>query len=112
MKLLKQLKWNLILLAVLFIALGVVLIVWPSATMTSICYILATILVLLGVVFLIGYLRKDVIGIIYRCDLVIGLSLILAGVLVEAGLPGLLALPAGIVGMLGFLYVMKQKQRA
>ena len=39
MKLLKQLKWNLILLAVLFIALGVVLIVWPSATMTSICYI-------------------------------------------------------------------------
>ena len=71
MKLLKQLKWNLILLAVLFIALGVVLIVWPSATMTSICYILATILVLLGVVFLIGYLRKDVIGIIYRCDLVI-----------------------------------------
>ena len=82
MKLLKQLKWNLILLAVLFIALGVVLIVWPSATMTSICYILATILVLLGVVFLIGYLRKDVIGIIYRCDLVIGLSLILAGVLV------------------------------
>ena len=45
MKLLKQLKWNLILLAVLFIALGVVLIVWPSATMTSICYILATILV-------------------------------------------------------------------
>ncbi|MFR0848453.1 MAG: DUF308 domain-containing protein [Eubacterium sp.] len=81
MKLLKQLKWNLILLAVLFIALGVVLIVWPSATMTSICYILATILVLLGVVFLIGYLRKDVIGIdILGATVRIGPSPIPAGV--------------------------------
>jgi len=46
------------------------------------------------------------------CAVISGLCYILAGVLVEAGLPGLLALPAGIVGMLGFLYVMKQKQRA
>lgn len=99
MKLLKQLKWNLILLAVLFIALGVVLIVWPSATMTSICYILATILVLLGVVFLIGYLRKDVIGIIYRCDLVIGLSLILAGVLVYIKVDKLTGPGAGGAGI-------------
>ena len=100
MKLLKQLKWNLILLAVLFIALGVVLIVWPSATMTSICYILATILVLLGVVFLIGYLRKDVIGIIYRCDLVIGLSLILAGVLVYIKVDKLTDLVPVVLGFL------------
>lgn len=100
MKLLKQLKWNLILLAVLFIALGVVLIVWPSATMTSICYILSTILVLLGVVFLIGYLRKDVIGIIYRCDLVIGLSLILAGVLVYIKVDKLTDLVPVVLGFL------------
>ena len=46
------------------------------------------------------------------CAVISGLCYILAGVLVEAGLPGLLALPVGIVGMLGFLYVMKQKQRA
>ena len=46
------------------------------------------------------------------CAVISGLCYILAGVLVEAGLPGLLALPAGIVGMLGFLYLMKQKQRA
>ena len=46
------------------------------------------------------------------CAVISGLCYILAVVLVEAGLPGLLALPAGIVGMLGFLYVMKQKQRA
>ena len=36
MSLLKQLKWNLILLAVIFIALGIVLILWPGATMKTI----------------------------------------------------------------------------
>ena len=46
------------------------------------------------------------------CAVISGLCYVLAGFLANAGLPGLLALPAGIVGMLGFLYVMKQKQRA
>ena len=35
MSLLKQLKWNLILLAVIFIALGIVLILWPGATFSG-----------------------------------------------------------------------------
>ena len=43
MSLLKQLKWNLILLAVIFIALGIVLILWPGATMKTICYLLAAV---------------------------------------------------------------------
>ena len=47
MSLLKQLKWNLILLAVIFIALGIVLILWPGATMKTICYLLAAMLFLL-----------------------------------------------------------------
>ena len=39
-----------------------------------------------------------------------GLCYVLAGVLVEAGLPGLRALPVGVVAMIAFLYVMKRKQ--
>ena len=66
MSLLKQLKWNLILLAVIFIALGIVLILWPGATMKTICYLLAAMLLALGVASLINYLRKDISGIIYR----------------------------------------------
>lgn len=73
MSLLKQLKWNLILLAVIFIALGIVLILWPGATMKTICYLLAAMLLAIGVVSLINYLRKDISGIIYRYDLVVGL---------------------------------------
>ena len=44
------------------------------------------------------------------CAAISGLCYILAGVLVEAGLPGLLALPVGVVAMIAFLYVMKRKQ--
>ena len=68
MSLLKQLKWNLILLAVIFIALGIVLILWPGATMKTICYLLAAMLLAIGVVSLINYLRKDISGIIYRYE--------------------------------------------
>ena len=82
MKLLKQLQWNLILVAVIFIALGVVLILWPGATMATICYILAALLLAVGVLSLIKYLHKDIKGEIYRYDLVVGLSAILGGILV------------------------------
>ena len=44
------------------------------------------------------------------CAAISGLCYVLAGVLVEAGLPGLLALPVGVVAMIAFLYVMKRKQ--
>lgn len=100
MKLLKQLKWNLILLAILFIALGVVLILWPGATMKTICYILAVSLIVIGVVFLANYLRKDIAGIIYRYDLVVGLSCILGGILVIVKVDQLTELIPAVLGFL------------
>lgn len=100
MKLLKQLKWNLILIAILFIALGVVLILWPGATMKTICYILAVILIAIGVVFLANYLRKDITGIIYRYDLVMGLSAILGGILVIIKVEQLTGLIPMVLGFL------------
>ena len=103
MKLLKQLKWNLILLAVIFIALGIVLILWPGATMKTICYLLAAMLLALGVASLINYLRKDISGIIYRYDLVVGLCAILGGILVIVKVDKLTDL---IPAVLGFLVTM------
>lgn len=100
MKLLKQLKWNLILIAILFIALGVVLILWPGATMKTICYILAVSLIAIGVVFLANYLRKDITGIIYRYDLVMGLSAILGGILVIIKVEQLTGLIPMVLGFL------------
>lgn len=103
MSLLKQLKWNLILLAVIFIALGIVLILWPGATMKTICYLLAAMLLAIGVVSLINYLRKDISGIIYRYDLVVGLCAILGGILVIVKVDKLTGL---IPAVLGFLVTM------
>ena len=103
MSLLKQLKWNLILLAVIFIALGIVLILWPGATMKTICYLLAAMLLAIGVVSLINYLRKDISGIIYRYDLVVGLCAILGGILVIVKVDKLTDL---IPEVLGFLVTM------
>lgn len=103
MSLLKQLKWNLILLAVIFIALGIVLILWPGATMKTICYLLAAMLLALGVASLINYLRKDISGIIYRYDLVVGLCAILGGILVVVKVDKLTDL---IPAVLGFLVTM------
>ena len=103
MSLLKQLKWNLILLAVIFIALGIVLILWPGATMKTSCYLLAAMLLAIGVVSLINYLRKDISGIIYRYDLVVGLCAILGGILVIVKVDKLTDL---IPAVLGFLVTM------
>ena len=103
MSLLQQLKWNLILLAVIFIALGIVLILWPGATMKTICYLLAAMLLALGVASLINYLRKDISGIIYRYDLVVGLCAILGGILVIVKVDKLTDL---IPAVLGFLVTM------
>ena len=100
MSLLKQLKWNLILLAVIFIALGIVLILWPGATMKTICYLLAAMLLALGVVSLINYLRKDISGIIYRYDLVVGLCAILGGILVIVKVDKLTDLIPAVLGFL------------
>ncbi len=46
------------------------------------------------------------------CAVVSGLSYLIAGILVTAGAPGILSLPIAIALMLGFLFVLKQRQRA
>ncbi len=46
------------------------------------------------------------------CAAIAGVSYLLAGILAINGLPGIVALPVGIVLMLGFLAVMKKRQAA
>ena len=100
MSFLKELKWNLIAMSIIFIVLGVVLILWPGATMTTICYMLAALLLIVGVVSLINYLKKDIRGIIYRYDLVVGLSAILGGILVIIKVDKLTELIPAVLGFL------------
>lgn len=100
MQLLKQLKWNLILTALGFIALGVILIIWPTQTLKTSCYILAVLLIAIGVVSLISYVRKDITGILYRYDLVVGVSAALGGILIIIKAEQLMELIPVVLGFL------------
>lgn len=100
MQLLKQLKWNLILTALGFVALGVILIIWPTQTLKTSCYILAVLLIAIGVVSLISYVRKDITGILYRYDLVVGVSAALGGILIIIKAEQLMELIPVVLGFL------------
>lgn len=100
MKLLRQIKWNLVILSFLFIALGIILILWPNEVMRTSCYMLAVMLIIVGVISLINYLRKDISGILYRYDLVVGLSAVLGGILVIIKVDQLLSLIPVVLGFL------------
>lgn len=100
MKILKELKWNLIALAVAFVTIGVIFLFYPAEVQTIACYVVASLLIVVGVISLINYLRKDISGIIFRYDLVVGLSAILGGILVIIKIQQLTEL---ILVVLGFL---------
>ena len=82
MKFLKELRWNIIAMSVAYVALGVILILWPEATMTTICYVIAAGLLVTGIVSLIHYVSHEVEQVIYRHELVIGVSAVLGGILI------------------------------
>ena len=100
MKLLRQIKWNLVILSFLFIALGIILILWPNEVMRTSCYMLAAMLIIVGVISLINYLRKVISAILYRYDLVVGLSAVLGGILVIIKVDQLLSLIPVVLGFL------------
>lgn len=100
MKMLKELKWNLIVLALAFVTIGIIFLIYPEEVQTTACYVIAALLIVVGVISLVNYLRKDISGIIYRYDLVVGLSAILGGVLVIIKIQQLAEL---ILVVLGFL---------
>ncbi len=52
----KTLKWNMILLSVIYLALGLVLLMWPEAVKNAICYVIGGIVALAGIVQIVRFL--------------------------------------------------------
>ena len=73
-----------ILLAILFIALGIIFLVFPETSGKLVCYLLASALCLLGLVRSVKYFRRRVAYSEYRLDLVSGIILLGVGVFVFA----------------------------
>ena len=100
---------NIYIMAILYIVLGLILCIFPSLTANVICYILAGIAVVVGIINLVIYFKKDVVDTVYRYDFVNGVMFIVIGVIlfIKASLVltlipmlmGILILGNGVVKM-------------
>ncbi|MDE6419408.1 MAG: DUF308 domain-containing protein [Lachnospiraceae bacterium] len=109
MKTLKKLKFNVIISSVIYVALGVILLIWPEMTAKNICYVVGVISIAVGVVNLIDYIRKDYSVDAYRYNLVYGMVFILLGIFIFVKvetvisiIPVLLGFAVTISGLLKF----------
>lgn len=79
---LKDLKSSSVFPALLCLIYGIILIIWPDISSNFICYAIGVAIMLMGVIFVIRYLRKDLVRDFFRKDLVIGLIAISLGLVV------------------------------
>lgn len=82
MKLLKQLKWDTLLMGVLYILLGVVALVIPETMERLLGFLIGVVLIIAGAVSMISYLLRDAHQNYYHNDFLHGLLGILLGIVV------------------------------
>lgn len=75
----KNLKWDSVLKAVIYLAAGVVMLMYPEVMTAYSADILAMICILLGVIKMISYLLMDVTKALYRSDFSEGIILVIVG---------------------------------
>lgn len=96
---LKELKWNMILSAVMYVALGVILLVFPATTARTICYLIAGIAIVIGVVNLVVYFTRNITRNYYRNDFVAGFLLMVLGIFVIYKVDLVISLVPFIIGL-------------
>lgn len=103
----KQVKGNAILTALLSAVYGLVLIIWPDTSAKTLCYVVAATIILVGLMYIIQYIRKDVMQDFYRRELVYGVLALILGTIalfrveiIQSVIPvilGVIVLYSGIV---------------
>lgn len=99
-KLLQQIKWDAIMLSVLYVALGLVCIVIPDTMVKTLGYLIGILLIVAGAVSMICYLLREAHQNYYRNDFVYGLVSIAIGVVVLYKVDRLVELVPMILGIL------------
>ena len=99
-KLLKQIKWDAILISVLYIVLGIVCVVIPETMVKTIGYLIGALLIIAGAVSMICYLLREAHQNYYRNDFVYGLVSIAIGIIVLYKVDWLIELVPLILGVL------------
>ena len=68
--------------ALLLVAAGVILVIWPEMTLTTICMVIGGIVSAVGVFYIIAYFVRDRLKSILGMDLVLGLLITAVGILI------------------------------
>lgn len=84
MRLLRKIKLDVIFISSVYVALGVLVLLWPQETQSVMCYLLALLLLAVGICFSVDYLRKEVQLDERSYALPFSLSAMIAGIVVFA----------------------------
>lgn len=79
---LKEMKWSSIISSLLYIAAGVILILYPENSAELVCNITGIIMMVYGVIEIINYFTLDIRDALFRADLIVGLMALLAGAVI------------------------------
>jgi len=99
-KLLQQIKWDAVLISVLYVVLGIVCIVIPETMVKTLGYLVGALLIIAGAVSMICYLLREAHQNYYRNDFVHGLVSIAIGIIVLYKVDWLIELVPIILGVL------------
>lgn len=82
MKLLKSAKWSYIAISAVMILLGIVILIFPSASAKLLCVVIGALMATFGAAKLIGYFSKDLYRLAFQFDLAFGILLLVMGLIV------------------------------
>lgn len=110
--LLKRLKTNILISAVLCVVLGIVLVVWPDMSMKIVCITIGAVLLIGGAVRLVGYFVKKDGSIYEQMSLIMGIVLAVVGVWIMLKPEKVLVIIPIIVGIVIVLHGLNNLQQA
>lgn len=95
----KEIKWSMLLSAALYMVLGLILVIFPATTARTICYMIAGIAIVVGLVNLVVYFTRNITRNYYRNDFVMGLLMVVLGIFVIYKADLVIALVPFIIGL-------------
>ena len=75
----KRIKALYITISILSLLAGIALVIWPSASVITICYVVGSAAILVGAVRLAGYFSKDSYNLNFQFDFAMGLVFLILG---------------------------------
>ena len=75
----KRIKALYITISILSLLVGIALVIWPGASVITICYVVGSAAILVGAVRLMGYFSKDSYNLNFQFDFAMGLVFLILG---------------------------------